>query len=96
MYLLLPFQIRLKNGAKNILNKDGEIVISSTATRSQHTNLVDAYQKLQSLVDSATPEPKKAVIKDQPSKHTKQKRVEQKRRRSDVKALRGRGKSIYE
>jgi len=78
-------KLRLKTAAKNVLNKDGEIVVSSTATRSQHTNLRDAYQKLQMLVDSATIVPHKVKIKDQPSKFSKKRMVEKKRRRSEVK-----------
>ncbi len=69
--------------------------VSSTATRSQSTNLVDAYQKLQQLVDAATPEPAVVVIRDQPSKTSKQIMVEEKRRHSNTKQTRRVDKNDY-
>ena len=92
----LPDEVkqRLKRVAKNILNKEGEIIVSSSATRSQHTNVIDAYQKLQMLVDAASVIPKEVKIKDQPSKLSKKKMIEKKRRRSEVKKGRGRGRNF--
>ena len=90
----LPDEVkfRLRTVAKKLMNKDGELIVSSTATRSQHTNLQDAYQKLQMLIDAATVVPHKVKIKDQPSKFSKKKMVEKKRRRADVK--KGRSKNF--
>lgn len=85
-------KLRLRTVAKKLMNKDGELIVSSTATRSQHTNLQDAYQKLQMLIDAATVVPHRVKIKDQPSKFSKKKMVEQKRRRADVK--KGRSKNF--
>ncbi|KAH9721485.1 RF PROK I domain-containing protein [Citrus sinensis] len=39
---------------KNRINKDGEIVISSTKTRTQKGNIEDALGKLQAIIDAAS------------------------------------------
>ncbi|KAK9143387.1 hypothetical protein Syun_012787 [Stephania yunnanensis] len=39
---------------KNRINKDGEIVISSTKTRTQKGNIEDALAKLQAIIDAAS------------------------------------------
>ncbi|XP_024984890.1 peptidyl-tRNA hydrolase ICT1, mitochondrial-like isoform X1 [Cynara cardunculus var. scolymus] len=38
---------------KNRINKDGELVISSTKTRTQKGNIQDALEKLQEIIDAA-------------------------------------------
>ncbi|KAL9267248.1 Large ribosomal subunit protein mL62-like protein [Drosera capensis] len=38
---------------KNRINKDGEIVVSSTKTRTQQGNIEDALSKLQAIIDAA-------------------------------------------
>jgi len=39
---------------KNRINKDGELVISSTKTRTQKGNIEDALQKIQAIIDAAS------------------------------------------
>ncbi|CAI0476797.1 unnamed protein product [Linum tenue] len=43
-----------KHNEKNRINKDGEIVISSTKTRTQKGNIDDALAKLQAIIDAAS------------------------------------------
>lgn len=51
----LPLRIREKLLVveKNRVNSDGELVISSTRTRTQKGNIEDALSKLQELIDAA-------------------------------------------
>jgi len=51
----LPMRIREKLlvTEKNRVNSDGELVISSTRTRTQKGNIEDALSKLQELIDAA-------------------------------------------
>ncbi|CAA6673594.1 unnamed protein product [Spirodela intermedia] len=44
---------RILQMEKNRINKDGEIVISSTKTRTQKGNIEDALEKLQAIIDAA-------------------------------------------
>ena len=39
---------------KNRINKDGELVMSSTKTRTQKGNIEDALQKIQAIIDAAS------------------------------------------
>ncbi|KAL1210988.1 hypothetical protein V5N11_035789 [Cardamine amara subsp. amara] len=55
---------------KNRINKDGELVISSTKTRTQKGNIDDALSKLQAIIDAASyvppppsEEQKKKIVK---------------------------------
>ncbi|KAI8546468.1 hypothetical protein RHMOL_Rhmol07G0120100 [Rhododendron molle] len=51
---------------KNRINKDGELVISSTKTRTQKGNIEDALQKLQEIIDAASyvpPPPSEEQVK---------------------------------
>ncbi|GMH29826.1 hypothetical protein Nepgr_031669 [Nepenthes gracilis] len=52
---------------KNRINKDGEIVISSTKTRTQQGNIQDALDKLQAIIDAA------AYVPPPPSEEQKKK-----------------------
>ncbi|KAJ0970979.1 hypothetical protein J5N97_018938 [Dioscorea zingiberensis] len=45
---------RILQMEKNRINKDGEIVISSTKTRTQKGNIEDALEKLQAIIDAAS------------------------------------------
>ncbi|KAK1424816.1 hypothetical protein QVD17_20154 [Tagetes erecta] len=78
---------------KNRINKDGELVISSTKTRTQKGNIEDALEKLQAIIDAASyvpPPPSEEQVK----KITKlaavaeQKRLQNKKVLSQKKALR--------
>uniref|UniRef100_A0A7I4EQ57 Prokaryotic-type class I peptide chain release factors domain-containing protein n=1 Tax=Physcomitrium patens TaxID=3218 RepID=A0A7I4EQ57_PHYPA len=64
----LPLRIREKLliTEKNRVNSDGELVISSTRTRTQKGNIEDALSKLQQLIDAASyvpPPPSKEKLK---------------------------------
>nr|GMD97224.1 peptidyl-tRNA hydrolase ICT1, mitochondrial [Ipomoea batatas] len=51
---------------KNRINKDGELVISSTKTRTQKGNIEDALSKLQAIIDAASyvpPPPSEEQVK---------------------------------
>ncbi|CAN6284936.1 unnamed protein product [Urochloa humidicola] len=45
---------RILQAEKNRINKDGELVISSTKTRTQKGNIEDALQKIQAIIDAAS------------------------------------------
>ena len=67
---------------------DGVVVIKAQTSRSQEMNRADALQRLQELVDSVAtpPRPRRAT---KPTRASKQRRLEGKALRSDVKAARG-------
>ncbi|KAL2629543.1 hypothetical protein R1flu_014229 [Riccia fluitans] len=82
----LPERIRLKllQLQKNRINGDGEIVVSSTKTRTQKGNIEDALGKLQEMIDAA------AYVPPPPSEETKKKiqklaKIENERRLQDKK-----------
>ena len=68
--------------------KDGAIIIQVSEERSQLRNREIARERLAELIRKAAERPKKR-IKTRVSASQKRKRLEAKRRRSDVKALRG-------
>lgn len=84
-----PVRIRLMRIAGRRLTKDGMLVIRADRFRTQEQNRSDARARLQELVDEALHEPKPRV-KTKPTRASKERRIESKARRSDVK--RGRGK----
>ncbi|BAU00425.1 hypothetical protein VIGAN_10201800 [Vigna angularis var. angularis] len=78
---------------KNRINKDGDLVISSTKTRTQKGNFEDALAKLQEIIDAAS------YVPPPPSEEQKkkianmavigeQKRLKSKKVLSDKKAFR--------
>jgi ribosome-associated protein len=71
------------------LTKTGVLVIRADRFRTQEQNRADARARLQELVEEATKEPKPR-IKTRPTKASKERRLEGKTRRSDVKKGRGR------
>ncbi|KAE8670843.1 putative Anamorsin [Hibiscus syriacus] len=84
---------RIMQLEKNRINKDGEIVVSSTKTRTQKGNIDDALAKLQAIIDAA------AYVPPPPSEEQKkkiakiaaigeQKRLKSKKVLSDKKAFR--------
>ncbi|MCO5609791.1 hypothetical protein L7F22_064023 [Adiantum nelumboides] len=77
----LPKRIKEKilQTKKNRINNEGELVISSTKTRTQKGNIEDALSKLQAVIDAA------AYVPPPPSEETKKKinklaRIENERR----------------
>ncbi|KAK9927450.1 hypothetical protein M0R45_024633 [Rubus argutus] len=78
---------------KNRINKDGELVISSTRTRTQKGNIEDALEKLQAIIDAASyvPPPPSEEQKKKIAKMAaigEQKRLKSKKVLSDKKAFR--------
>ncbi|XP_020548683.1 peptidyl-tRNA hydrolase ICT1, mitochondrial-like isoform X2 [Sesamum indicum] len=84
---------RIMQMEKNRINKDGEIVISSTKTRTQKGNIEDALGKLQGIIDAASyvpPPPSEETVKRiaKLSAIAEQKRLDKKKVQSQKKALR--------
>ncbi|KAL5728077.1 peptidyl-tRNA hydrolase [Ranunculus cassubicifolius] len=78
---------------KNKINKDGEIVISSTKTRTQKGNIEDALAKLQAIIDAASyvPPPPSEEQKKKIAKLAaigEQKRLQSKKQLSQKKVFR--------
>jgi ribosome-associated protein len=81
-------RIRLERLAGSRLTRDGEIVITANRHRTQEANRRDAIERLVELIGAAAIRPKLRV----PTKVSlggKQRRLEHKSRRSEVKQLRG-------
>ncbi|KVH95494.1 peptidyl-tRNA hydrolase ICT1, mitochondrial-like [Cynara cardunculus var. scolymus] len=78
---------------KNRINKDGELVISSTRTRTQKGNIEDALEKLQAIIDAASyvpPPPSEEQVKKitKIAAVSEQKRLQNKKVISQKKAFR--------
>ena len=80
---------RLKALAGSRMTAEGELVILARRFRTQEANRADARARLSELVDAALVRPEKR-IKTKPSKAAKARRVDGKKARGSVKALRGR------
>jgi ribosome-associated protein len=93
---LLPINSSLPVGARNRLrriagqkiNDDGTILISARSERSQDQNKRDALERLAELVKSAMIEPK-IRKKTRPTKASKERRIDTKKRRGNTKQGRG-------
>jgi ribosome-associated protein len=86
-----PMRVRLERLAGSRLTKDGVLIIRADRFRTQEMNRSDARSRLAELVEQAAFEPKKR-IKTKPSRASKDRRIEGKKSRSDIK--RGRSKRI--
>ncbi len=82
-------RMRLERLAGRRLTLDGEIVIRAESHRTQERNRADALERLIALVEQATHRPKPRK-KTKVPRAVKEKRLEGKARRGDVKAKRGR------
>ncbi len=82
--------MRLARLTGSRMTKDGVIVIQAYRFRSQERNRADAIERLTELLREAMvrPIPRRAT---KPTYGSKQRRLEGKKRRSDVKSKRGRG-----
>ena len=80
--------MRLARLAGSRMTKDGVIVIQAYRFRSQERNRADAIDRLTELLQKAMerPTPRRPT---KPTYGSKQRRLEGKKRRSDVKARRG-------
>ena len=82
---------RLLAKADSRITNEGVVVIKAQEHRSQEMNRADALQRLQSMVDAVARAPR--VRKPtKPTYGSKQRRLEGKSQRAEVKALRGRPK----
>ncbi len=82
-----PVKARLRRLAGRRWTKDGAVVIQVSEERSQARNREVARARLAELIAKAAVKPKKR-IKTRVSANQKRKRVEAKKRRGEVKALR--------
>jgi ribosome-associated protein len=80
--------MRLARLAGSRMTKDGVIVIQAYRFRSQERNRADAIERLEEMLKKAMerPIPRRAT---KPTYGSKQRRLEGKKRRSDIKAKRG-------
>ncbi len=79
---------RLLESKDSRITKDGVLIIKAQQFRTQEKNKLDAFQRLQQFIIDAT-HINKARRPTKPSKNARRKRVEQKKQRSQTKALRG-------
>ncbi len=78
---------RLAELAGNQMTSSGEILIESSATRSQKQNRADALERLLDLLKHAAVKPKRRK-RTRPTLASKKRRLERKRRRGEIKRLR--------
>ena len=75
---------RVAEKLSNKINSEGNLVVRSQTFRTQLENKEEATKKVNELVTSAVKK-KKARIATKPSKQSKEKRIESKKRSSEVK-----------
>jgi ribosome-associated protein len=75
---------RLRRLAGRRLTEDGRLLVQSDAHRSQQDNRAACLERLRDLVGRAAREPKRRK-KTKPSRAAKQKRLDEKKRRGEVK-----------
>ncbi|VVC76433.1 Peptidyl-tRNA hydrolase ArfB [Aquicella siphonis] len=80
-------RMRLLALAKNQITREGWLVIKAGRFRTRERNKQDALARLQRMVQRAAVVPKKR-IKTRPTKASKQRRLDQKKLRSNTKRLR--------
>ena len=81
------YKQRLLNLSDNRISKDGVIVLKGQRFRTQEKNREDALSRLQALIKSVAQVRKKRIA-TKPSKSSKQKRMDNKTRKSREKTLR--------
>lgn len=91
--LLPEVYVRLKALAGSRWTNEGEIVITARSFRTQEANRTDARERLKALIIKAHQAPVRR-IKTRPSRSAKEKRLDGKAIRSDVK--KGRGKVSFD
>ena len=79
---------RLRTLAGRRMTKDGVLVITAHRHRSQERNRIDALKRLQALLRNAAEIPKRRRATN-PTKASKERRLNSKKRRSEVKRNRG-------
>jgi ribosome-associated protein len=81
---------RLERLAGRRLTKDGVLVITAQRHRTQERNRADAMERLLTLIREAATPPPPPRRPTKPTRAAKERRLEGKARRADVKAMRGR------
>jgi ribosome-associated protein len=84
--------VRLQKLAGSRLTQDGVIVITASRFRTQEANRRDAVQRLSDLIAKAAVAPVKRKA-TKPTRAAKERRLQAKARRSDVKSMRSRPNS---
>jgi ribosome-associated protein len=79
---------RIRRALASRMTDEGEIVIFAQTQRSQQRNREEARERLVEMLEKALVKPKKRVA-TKPSKAAKQRRLDGKKTRSDVKKNRG-------
>lgn len=69
------------------INSRGELVVSSSRSRSQSSNLEDCFEKLREMLTAAATRPKRRV-KTRPTRASREKRLDEKKRRGEQKRTR--------
>ncbi len=82
------FKERLLNLSDRRITKDGVIIIKAQQHRTQEQNKSDALDRLKALIKSITTIPKSRKI-TKPSLRAKNRRIDAKTKRGEIKALRG-------
>ncbi len=85
-----PVRLRLERLAGRRLTKDGVLVISAQRHRTRERNREDAMERLLTLIREAAAPPPPPRRPTRPTRGSKERRLEDKTRRSDVKLMRGR------
>lgn len=87
----LPADVRARLTARagRKLTRDGVLLLTARRFRTQERNRADAVERLVELIRAAAAPPKRRR-KTKPTRASKQRRVEAKRRQSSTKRLRGR------
>ncbi len=85
-----PVKARLTKLGGHRMTKDGVLIIQADRFRTQEANRKDARDRLVELIKAATIVPKKR-IKTKPTRASKERRVEGKKKRSTVKKMRQSG-----
>ncbi|MGE5464048.1 MAG: alternative ribosome rescue aminoacyl-tRNA hydrolase ArfB [Syntrophothermus sp.] len=85
----LPMEVkeRLKHGAGNKITGEGELLIEAKRFRNQEQNREDALNRFIELIQHAFVKPK-ARTKTKPTKAAREKRLKEKKQRSEVKRMR--------
>lgn len=60
-----PVKVKFAEQVKNLTTKEGDFVIKSDRTRSQHLNLADALDKLRDLIHSAAKSLETPIISEE-------------------------------
>ena len=82
-----PVKNRLRRQAGQKLNEDGSILIFARGERSQEQNRRDALDRLSAMIQAALVEPK-IRRKTKPTRASKERRIESKKRRGSTKQKR--------